>query len=101
MVKKGPVAVDGISLTVNAIRGGRFFINVMPFTARETTLGSRKVGEMVNIETDVIGRYVESFIRSGRQIGRGFLSDEGFIETRRGHQCGSPRARFRPGLTRR
>ncbi len=96
VVEKGSVAVDGVSLTVNALRGNRFFVNVIPFTTRETTLELRKVGDMVNIETDIIGRYVESFVRRGRQIDVGFLSDEGFIETGRGH----PHDRFYSRLTR-
>jgi riboflavin synthase len=96
VVEKGSVAVDGVSLTVNALRGSRFFVNVIPFTTRETTLELRKVGDMVNIETDIIGRYVESFVRRGRQIDRAFLSDEGFIETGSGHR----HARFYSRLTR-
>ena len=72
VVEKGSVAVDGISLTVNMLRGSRFSINVIPFTARETTLGLRKVGDTVNIETDIIGRYVERFLGHGRRIDRSF-----------------------------
>ena len=96
VVEKGSVAVDGVSLTVNALRGTRFSVNVIPFTAMETTLGVRKVGDMVNIETDIIGRYVESFVWRERQIDRAFLSDEGFIEMGSGHH----HARFYPRLTR-
>lgn len=68
VVEKGSVAVDGISLTVNALRGSCFFINVIPFTARETTLGLRKVGDTVNIETDIISRYVERFLSHRRRL---------------------------------
>lgn len=80
VVAKGSVAVDGISLTVNTLQGNRLFVNVIPFTTIETTLGLRKVGDMVNIETDIIGRYVESFLRCRGRIDRSFLADQGFIE---------------------
>ncbi len=61
IVKKGSVAVDGISLTVNASRSAGFEVSIIPHTAGLTTLGFRRVGDRVNIETDVIGKYVERF----------------------------------------
>lgn len=63
MVLKGSVAVDGVSLTVSALRGSAFEVCLIPHTLDETTLGERKVGDRVNVETDVIGKYVARFLR--------------------------------------
>ena len=65
IVEKGSVTVDGVSLTVNRFEKGRFYVNMIPHTAQVTTLGLRKVGDPVNIETDIIGKYVERFVRPG------------------------------------
>ena len=61
VVQKGSVAVDGISLTVNACKRGAFEVSIIPHTAKMTTLGFKKGGDRVNIETDMIGKYVERF----------------------------------------
>ena len=61
VVQKGSVAVDGISLTVNACKRGTFEVSIIPHTAKMTTMGFKKVGDPVNIETDMIGKYVERF----------------------------------------
>jgi riboflavin synthase len=63
LVPKGSVAVDGISLTVNVCRKQRFSVAIIPFTLQHTNLRARKVGDKVNIETDLIGKYVQSFMR--------------------------------------
>ena len=63
LVPKGSVAVDGISLTVNVCRKQRFSVAILPFTLRHTNLRARRVGDKVNIETDLIGKYVQSFMR--------------------------------------
>jgi len=73
LVEKGSVAVDGISLTVNGVTGDRFTLNVIPHTGRETTIASRRVGDQVNIELDIIGKYVEKLL-SSRPGGDGGLS---------------------------
>jgi riboflavin synthase len=62
LVPKGSVAVDGISLTVNECSRGRFSVAVIPFTLQHTNLRARRVGDNVNIETDLIGKYVHSFM---------------------------------------
>ncbi|MHB8830005.1 MAG: riboflavin synthase family protein, partial [Syntrophales bacterium] len=59
---KGSITIDGISLTVNLCENDRFYVNVFPHTAAETTLGMRKVGDDVNIETDIIARYLEKLV---------------------------------------
>jgi riboflavin synthase len=62
LVEKGSVAVDGISLTVFAIRGRRFTCAIIPHTLKMTTLGVKGVGSAVNIESDMLGKYVEKFL---------------------------------------
>lgn len=55
---KGSITLDGVSLTVNQVSGGRFGINIIPYTQQETTLGKLQVGHKVNFEIDMIARYV-------------------------------------------
>ncbi|GAB4303597.1 MAG: riboflavin synthase [Desulfuromonadia bacterium] len=82
LVEKGSVAVDGISLTVNGVTADRFSLNVIPHTGRETTIASRTVGDRVNIELDIIGKYVEKLL-SHRSVPReglaSLLQRHGFI----------------------
>jgi riboflavin synthase len=58
VIEKGSIAVDGVSLTVNAVSGQAFTVNIIPYTAKDTTLAGLKVGDRVNLETDIIGKYV-------------------------------------------
>jgi len=62
MITKGSVAVDGISLTINQCHASGFEVSIIPHTARMTTIGLKKIGESVNIETDIIGKYVQRFL---------------------------------------
>jgi len=62
-IEKGSVGLDGISLTINNVAGNIFSVNIIPHTARITTMGRRKVGDEVNIETDLIGKYVKNFLK--------------------------------------
>lgn len=55
---KGSVALDGVSLTVNEVQGARFDVNIIPHTLAQTTFGSAKVGDAVNLEIDMLARYV-------------------------------------------
>ncbi len=57
-VEKGSIAIDGISLTINSIKNNRLFFNIIPHTIKSTNLQFRKVGDIINIEFDVIGKYV-------------------------------------------
>ena len=66
LVSKGSVAVDGVSLTVNDCRRERFSVAIIPFTLQHTNLQGRRVGDKVNIETDLIGKYVHSFLEKRR-----------------------------------
>jgi riboflavin synthase len=66
IVAKGSVAVDGISLTVNECEKKRFYVNMIPTTAKSTTLGFKKIADAVNIETDILGKYVEKLLAAGQ-----------------------------------
>ena len=66
MAPKGSIAVDGISLTVNEVDANRFGINVISHTQAKTTLGQAKVGERVNLEVDMLARYVQRLLEHGR-----------------------------------
>jgi riboflavin synthase len=69
IIEKGSIAVDGISLTINACENAFFEVNIIPHTGAQTTLLKKNVGEPVNVETDLIGKYVEKllFTRSSAQ----------------------------------
>ncbi len=86
MIVKGSVAVDGVSLTINRLESERFTVSLIPHTARLTTIGLKQKGERVNIETDLIGKYVEKFVlpphsREAPRTGvtREMLAKSGFI----------------------
>lgn len=83
-IEKGSVAVDGVSLTVNHCDEKSFEVNLVPHSARVTTMANLKVGDEVNIEVDVIGKYVEKFIRAMQEktsdgVDADFLSKHGFV----------------------
>jgi riboflavin synthase len=63
VVEKGSITVDGVSLTVTDISGGEFGVALIPFTLESTTLGAAKVGDRVNLEVDVLAKYVEGLMR--------------------------------------
>lgn len=65
LVAKGSVAIDGISLTVNDVSEETFSVAIIPHTLSQTTLQERKVGDQVNVETDLIGKYVARFLSDG------------------------------------
>jgi riboflavin synthase len=85
MIRKGSVAVDGISLTINDCGPGFFEISVIPHTAAITTIGLRNPGDEVNIETDLIGKYIDQLMRpEPEREGQGgidlqFLAKTGFL----------------------
>jgi riboflavin synthase len=66
LVEKGSVTVDGVSLTVVAVGADWFDVSLIPTTLERTTLGRRRVGELVNLEVDVIAKYVEKLVLAGR-----------------------------------
>ena len=81
LVHKGSVAIDGISLTIAELIEDGFETAVIPHTLKSTTLSSRKVGDEVNIETDIIGKYVERFTAGnvGKGVTEDFLKEHGFM----------------------
>jgi len=68
---KGSVALDGVSLTVNGIDGNRFDVNLVPHTLAHTTLGDRRPGDRLNVEVDVIARYLERLLPGAGADGHG------------------------------
>lgn len=62
IIEKGSVAVDGISLTVTGVEENSFCVSIIPHTAALTTLGFKREGDRVNLETDIIGKYIEKFV---------------------------------------
>jgi len=62
MIEKGSVAIDGISLTINQCWDNGFSVSIIPHTAKITTIGFKTVGDRVNIETDMLGKYVKKFL---------------------------------------
>ncbi len=66
LIYKGSITIDGISLTVNEIQGDRFTVTIIPHTAQATTLEFKKAGDSVNLEADLIGKYVEKFLNPSR-----------------------------------
>jgi len=91
MIVKGSVAVDGISLTINSCDSGSFSVSVIPHTAKLTTMGYKGRGDRVNIEVDMIGKYVERFVNGETPeskkttaersaVDRDYLIKTGFIE---------------------
>jgi riboflavin synthase len=64
LVSKGSVALDGISLTINECSRRRFSVAIIPFTLEHTNLRARRVGDKVNIETDLIGKYVQKLVKA-------------------------------------
>lgn len=65
IIEKGSIAIDGISLTVAYVDNDIFKVSIIPHTQDETTLTSKKVGDIVNLENDVVGKYVEKLLRFG------------------------------------
>jgi len=79
VASKGSICVDGVSLTVNAVKDGRFDVNIIPHTADATIVGSYKKGTRVNIEVDLVARYLERLIRKDDSgITKDFLKAHGY-----------------------
>ncbi|MBR5430383.1 MAG: riboflavin synthase [Firmicutes bacterium] len=84
IVEKGSIAIDGISLTVAAVSDSDFQVSVIPHTAGETILLTKQPGELVNLETDIIGKYVRKLLEprspaeAGSRLTMDFLAENGF-----------------------
>lgn len=89
LIEKGSITINGISLTVNSVKGGRFEVSIIPHTLQVTTLGDLKIGDKVNIEVDIIGKYVEKMLAprdkhddidgTDKNINPAFLVQHGFM----------------------
>ena len=80
MVEKGFIAVDGVSLTIVSKDTTSFLVSVVDYTRKHTTLGSRRAGDLVNVEVDIIAKYVKQFSQAGsREITIDFLQEHGFL----------------------
>lgn len=78
IIEKGSVAIDGVSLTVASVYSDAFAVSIIPHTAGETTLLSKRTGEKVNLECDIVGKYIERFTSGQRGITLDFLKKNGF-----------------------
>ncbi len=87
IAEKGSICIDGISLTVNEVDGAVFGVNIVPHTMKETTLGTTEIGAKVNLEVDLLARYMERLMQgekaaeSGDQVTRELLQKTGFIQS--------------------
>jgi riboflavin synthase len=86
ILDKGSIAIDGISLTVVRVLENSFEVSIIPHTANETTLLSKKINDTVNLETDMIGKYVLKFLSASKKeeehdkkIDMSFLAENGFV----------------------
>ncbi|THB70461.1 MAG: riboflavin synthase [Gammaproteobacteria bacterium] len=87
---KGSITVDGISLTINEVDGDLFSLNIIPQTLKETTLNNANPGRKVNLEVDIIARYLERLLHGGvsqesydgeaEKLSLGFLAENGFVK---------------------
>lgn len=84
IVEKGSIAIDGISLTVARVGDGSFAVSIIPHTAAKTVLSAKKIGDTVNLENDIIGKYVERLMKpesdtpENSAITMEFLAKNGF-----------------------
>ena len=80
IVEKGFIAIDGVSLTIVSKNTSSFQVSVVDYTRQHTTLGNRRVGDVVNLEADIIAKYVEQFSQTCRSgITVDFLQQHGFL----------------------
>ena len=88
LAEKGSITVDGVSLTVNAVEGAKFLITLIPHSLQETIIGGYKKGTKINLEVDVVARYLERLMlgdkaaETGQQksdISMAFLAENGFL----------------------
>lgn len=81
-IPQGSVALNGVSLTIASLEADTFSISLIPHTQKITTLGNLRVGDLVNIETDVLGKYVNQLLRGHREkqgVTTDFLKEQGFF----------------------
>jgi riboflavin synthase len=88
IAQKGSITTDGISLTVNGLRGAEFDLTIVPHTVQETNIGTWQVGTEINVEVDVVARYLERLLMGDKAadstaesgISMAFLAENGFLK---------------------
>ena len=87
IAEKGSICIDGISLTVNSVSGAEFTLNIVPHTLQETTMGNMQTGDHVNLEVDIIARYLERLLLGEKAaepnaggISEALLAEHGFLK---------------------
>lgn len=86
IAEKGSICIDGISLTVNTVDGASFSVNIVPHTLQETTLGNTEIGSEVNLEVDLLARYMERLMKGDAAaqcqggVTEALLQNSGFIK---------------------
>jgi len=78
IIEKGSITIDGISLTVAKVERDNFSVSIIPHTAEETVLSEKKIGSIVNLENDVVGKYIEKFMTTPKGITKDFLLENSF-----------------------
>lgn len=79
VAKKGSVTIDGVSLTINEVSGNAFEVNIIPHTAEATIIGQYAIGTIVNVEVDVLARYLERLLaRDDKGLSKDFLREHGY-----------------------
>lgn len=82
IIEKGSIAIDGISLTVAKVTDNSFSVSIIPHTAQQTILSYKKTGDIVNLENDIVGKYIEKLICPDSRksnIDMAFLAERGFL----------------------
>jgi len=82
IVEKGFIATDGVSLTIVDYDSASFSLSLIPYTREHTNLGSKSVGELVNLEVDIIAKYIDKMREGSGGITLDFLSERGFLSSR-------------------
>jgi riboflavin synthase len=80
LARKGSICVDGVSLTVNEVDGAAFGVNIVPHTMEATVFGAYRQGARVNLEVDIVARYLERLVGAAGGMTRARLEEYGFVK---------------------
>jgi riboflavin synthase len=81
VIEKGSIAIDGVSLTINDVYQDAFTVNIIEYTAQSTSLTPKSPGDRVNLEFDVLGKYVESLLNKDTGVSlKNLLTEQGFLK---------------------
>jgi riboflavin synthase len=80
LARKGSICVDGVSLTVNEVEGNAFGVNIVPHTLEATVFGDYRQGSRVNLEVDIVARYLERLVGEAGGLSRARLEEYGFVK---------------------